>query len=181
MDHVVLVDIQVVDVKGAILKSNQFSEQQVRQNLLRILNSSPLCSIATVTPEGQAHINTAFFSYSEGLELYFWSHPHSLHCRNLLTNSSMAMTVFSTQQPWIGPGKGVQLFGIGALTSDSAAEEAERSYRERFEDYGKWKASVTENDLARQYRFYRFEVAAIKILDEKNWGDLWVRASVSRH
>ena len=180
MDHFTFIDIHAVDVKGASLDSNEFSEEQVRQNFLRILDSSRLCSIATVTPEGRAHINTAFFSYSEKLELYFWSHPESLHCRNLLNNASMAMTVFSTQQPWIGPGQGIQLFGTGEATSGSAAEEAERSYRRRFEDYENWKATLKEDDLARQYRFYRFDVAAVKILDEKNWGDVWVRASVLR-
>jgi uncharacterized protein YhbP (UPF0306 family) len=180
MAHFTFIDIQVVDVKGASVNANAFSEEQVRQNFLRILDSSRLCSIATVTPEGHAHINTAFFSYCEQLHVYFWSHPESLHCRNLLNNPSMAMTIFSTEQPWIGPGQGTQLFGTGEVTSDSAAEKAERSYRRRFADYENWKAALHQDDLARQYRFYRFEVAAVKILDEKNWGDVWVRVSIMK-
>jgi uncharacterized protein YhbP (UPF0306 family) len=180
MDPFTLIDIHAVDVTGANLDSNEFSEEQVRQNALRILDGSPLCSIATVTPEGRAHINTAYFSYSKRLELYFWSHPGSLHCRNLLNNASMAVTIFSTQQPWGSAGQAVQLFGTCEATSGSAADEAERSYCKRFEGYENWKATLEDDDLARQYRFYRFDVAAAKILDEKNWGDLWVRVSVLR-
>jgi len=90
----------------------------------------------------------------------------------------MAMTVFSTEQPWIGPGQGIQLFGTAEATLGSAAEKAESSYGRRFEDYKNWKAALSENDPARQYHFYRFDVSSVKILDEKNWGDVWVRASV---
>ncbi|RJF95546.1 pyridoxamine 5'-phosphate oxidase family protein [Noviherbaspirillum saxi] len=177
MDPFRFIDIHAVDATGANLDGNEFSEEQVRQSALRILDSSPLCSIATVTAQGRAHINTAYFSYSEKLELYFWSHPQSLHCRSLSNNASMAVTVFSTQQPWGSPGQGVQLFGTCEATSESAAGEAERSYRMRFEGYENWKATLKDDDLARQYRF---DVAAIRILDEKNWGDVWVRASVLR-
>jgi uncharacterized protein YhbP (UPF0306 family) len=180
MEHFTFIDIDVVDVIGTRVNRNVLLEQEVRRNFLRILESSRLCSIATVTPEGRAHINTAFFSYSEQLELYFWSHPESLHCRNLLSNSSMAMAVFSTEQPWIGPGEGIQLFGTGKMTSNSTAEEAERSYRRRFPDYENWKGALQPDDLAHQYRFYRFEVDTVKILDEKNWDDVWVRATVLR-
>jgi uncharacterized protein YhbP (UPF0306 family) len=178
MDHFVFTNIEAVDVMGACVDDKKFSEEQVRENVFQLLHSSLLCSIATVTPEGRAHINTAFFSYSEKLKLYFWSHPESLHCRNLLHNKSMAMTVFSTEQPWVGPGQGIQLFGTAEATSGSAADEAERSYGRRFEYYKNWKAALSENDPARQYHFYRFDVSSVKILDEKNWGDVWVRASV---
>lgn len=138
--------------------------------------------MATVTPEGVAHINTAYFSYSDKLELYFWSHPESLHCRNLRNNGSMAMTIFSTLQPWSSPGQGVQLFGTCETISGSSADEAERSYGGRFEGYDDWKATLKSDNLGRQYRFYRFNVAAVKILDEKSLGDgVFVRASIRRH
>lgn len=71
--------IQAMDVRGTSLDGKAVSEEQVRQSGLPILESNVLCSIATVTPEGRAHINTAYFSYSDKLELYFLSHPGSLH------------------------------------------------------------------------------------------------------
>jgi uncharacterized protein YhbP (UPF0306 family) len=174
-------EIRAADVRGRDLDGERFSEERIRQAVLRILDDNVLCSIATVTPEGRAHINTAYFSYSEGLDLYFLSHPDSLHCRNLASNPSLAMTVFSSGQRWTDPGRGVQLFGTGEETSGSSAQEAERWYRRRFPAYESWKASLEDDDLARQYRFYRFAVATVKVLDEAELGDaVFARASVVR-
>src|SRR6058998_4250130 len=77
-----------------------FSDKQVRSSLFRILRNNVLCSMATVTPEGQAHINTAYFAYTKGLEFVFVSYPDSHHARNLQSNSSIAMTVFNSAQTW---------------------------------------------------------------------------------
>jgi hypothetical protein len=78
MGRFVLEDIHPTDVRSARLDRNEFSEERVRESLLRILDATPLCSIAMVAPGGHAHINAAYFSYSDQLELYFWSHPESL-------------------------------------------------------------------------------------------------------
>lgn len=173
--------IHAEDVAGTAIESSGPSEEQVKESVFRILEGNVLCSIATVTPEGRPHINTAYFSYSDSLELYFLSHPGSLHCRNLSSNSSMAMTVFSSAQQWTEPGQGVQLFGTCEQIVGSSVEEAERSYARRFQAYTSWKAILKHEDLARQYRFYRFGVTAVKILDEKNLGDaVFVRAAVVR-
>lgn len=181
MNSFALKDIQATDVRGKTLDSKRFSEERVRQSVLSIFDNNVLFSISTVTPEGRAHINTAYFSYSGKLELYFLSHPGSLHCRNLLRNPSMAVTIFSSLQKWTDPGQGVQLFGTCEETSGSSAEEAERSYAKRFPAYQTWKVTLKDEDLARQYRFFRFDVAQIKLLDEKNLGDaVFVRASVLR-
>ena len=175
-----LKDIQPTDVTGTTL-NNELSEEHVRQSVLSILGANVLFSISTVTPKGRAHINTAYFSYSDTLELYFLSHPGSLHCRNLSRNASMAVTIFSSVQQWTDPGQGLQLFGACAVTSGASVEEAERAYRRRFPAYQNWKASLKNEDLAREYRFYRFDVASIKILDERNLGDaVFVSASVLR-
>lgn len=174
-------NIQATDVRGALLADHGPPEERVRQIAFAILEQNVLCSMATVTPDGRAHINTAYFSHSENLEIYFLSHPGSLHCRSLSSNPFMAMTVFCSAQRWTDPGQGMQLFGTCGEASGSAAKEAERWYRRRFEAYENWKAALKSDDRAREYRFYRFEVAAVKILDEKSFGDaVFIRASVIR-
>jgi len=181
MSRCAFTGIEAVDVTGAALDVTGVSEERLRQSVLPVLESTLLCSMATVTPDGRAHINTAYFSYSDELELYFLSHPSSLHCRNLLSNPSMAMTVFSSMQRWTDPGQGVQLFGTCEQAAGSLAEEAERSYRTRFPAYDDWKAALEDDNLGRQYRFYRFDVTSVKALDERNLGDaVFVRAEVPR-
>jgi uncharacterized protein YhbP (UPF0306 family) len=176
-----LENIQAVDVRGERVGSEDLREEKVRQSVVSILGNNILCSIATVTADDRPHINVAYFSYTDRFEIFFLSHPGALHCRNLSSNPSMGMTVFSSVQQWTDPGRGVQLFGTCQETSGSSSDEAERSYQDRFPAYKKWKTTLRNNDLARQYRFYRFDVTSVKILDEKNLGDaVFVRASIIR-
>jgi uncharacterized protein YhbP (UPF0306 family) len=173
--------IHAQDVAGRAIELSTALEERVSESIFRVLEGSELCSIATVTPEGHPHINTAYFSYSPDLELYFVSHPSSQHSRNLSGHPSMAMAVFSSAQQWTEPDLGLQLFGSCEEARGPAARQAEKSYARRFQAYTSWKAMLKNDDLARQYRFYRFGVTAVKILDEKNLGDaVLVLASVAR-
>jgi uncharacterized protein YhbP (UPF0306 family) len=159
----------------------RFSEDRVRQSALSILNSNTVCSIATVTPEGIPHINAAYFSYSVAYELFFLSHPNSVHCENIRQNPSMAVSVFPSSPAWGEPSVGIQLFGSAAVPSGADAETAERSYRMRFPNFVKWQAVSDKPEVARQFQLYRFQVESLKMHDERNLGDsIWVSASVIR-
>lgn len=137
--------------------------------------------MATVTPEGRAHVNTAYFAWSEELELDFLSHPRSLHCRNVAANPAMAMAVFSSEQKWGRSDRGLQLFGRCAPASGARAAEAQRRYGRRFRDFARWWAELDEDDPAREYRFYRFTVGKLKVFDERALGGaVFVSASVIR-
>jgi len=87
--------------------ATQLSDEHIRQVVFDILKANTLCSIATVTPDGRAHVNIAYFCYSDELELYFLSHPRSLHCRNLSMNPSMAAAIFSSSQQWAAADAGL--------------------------------------------------------------------------
>jgi uncharacterized protein YhbP (UPF0306 family) len=181
MGEFAIEDFSVTDVAGRPLESAAISRERIHGRVLGLLEASSLCSIATVTPEGTAHANTAFFAYSDALEIFFLSHPMSQHCRHLRSNASVALTVFSTEQRWADPGRGVQLFGTAEEVSGAAAREAERWYATRFPAYDAWRSSVAERDLAREYRFYRIAVSTVKILDEQAVGDgMVVRATIVR-
>ena len=81
--------------------------EQVRSVVLHILEDNLLCSVATVAPEGRAHVNTAYFCHSDELEFFFLSHPTAVHSLNVSRNASMAMAVFSSSQQWVGPDRGI--------------------------------------------------------------------------
>ena len=163
------------------LVSKGFSEERVRSSLFRLLKENVLCSIATVTEDQRAHINTAYFCYSDELELYFLSDPGSLHCQNLSSNSSMAMAIFPSSQQWGGPDRGVQLFGTCTQASGPQATKAQRLYVERFPAYLKWSAGLNEDDVGRGLQFYQFLVSRVKVLDESEFGEaVFVIADVRR-
>ena len=174
-------NIVALDPGGAPVATGQISERRVQRSIFRILKENVLCSMATVTSGKRAHINTAYFCYSEELELYFLSHRDSLHCQNLLTNSSMAMTIFSSLQKWGQPDRGVQLFGTCREAGGIQARKAEKLYSVRFPLYAEWKAHLKRGDMGEEYRFFRFLVGKLKLLDEKEFGaGVFVTASVRR-
>src|SRR5467141_3479905 len=151
------------------------SERRIRATVMRILAETKLCSIATVARGSRAHINTAFFAYSPNLELYFLSDPGSLHCRNLLANPTMAMTVFDSNQRWENPGRGIQLFGTSHRTRDREADRAEVTYGTRFPAFTRWMRDVTpaeRRQAARlhSYALFQFMPNRVKILDEAEFG-----------
>jgi uncharacterized protein YhbP (UPF0306 family) len=176
-----ITNIQARGAAGERIAIKRLTGRQVRQSILRILEANVLCSIATVTARRLAHINTAYFCFSDDLALYFLSHLGSLHCRNLSGNRSMGVAIFSTSQRWGGPDRGVQLFGTCARARRPRAIEAENLYGERFAAYARWKANLGRDDAARRYRFYRFLPTRLKVLDERAFGAaVFVSADVRR-
>src|SRR5881296_1644071 len=164
----------------------RFSDERIRRSISRILRENVLCSISTVAPGNQPHINSAYFCYTPDLALYFLSDPDSRHCRNLERKPSLAMTIFKSAQEWGGQDRGLQLFGACRRTRGGGAVEAERSYAARFAPYAKWMkgksaAERRQAALLRSYAFYRFLPSRIKILDEREFGGaMFVTAAVVR-
>jgi hypothetical protein len=111
MNSVRLTGVAAWNAAGEPAEVHGLSERRVRQAVFRVLKSNVLGAMATVAPDGRAHIHTCYFSYTQALELFFLSHPRSQHCRNLLANPSTAVAVFSSSQQWTGPDRGLQLFG----------------------------------------------------------------------
>lgn len=181
MEDTNLVIVATINPAGNPAVNGRPTAEDVRSSLFKILDENMLCSMSTVTSDYQAYVNTAYFSYSENLELYFISHPESRHCQNLETNPSMAMSVFSSSQPWGSPDQGLQLFGTCNLARDAIAIKALNSYVRRFPTYTGWQRRLRQDDPGKNYRLYRFLVDRVKVFDEQAWGELhFVLATVSR-
>jgi len=181
MQRLRLTEISCSDPAGTPVIGPRVTEQRLRRSVFRILRANVLCSIASVTADNRAHINTAYFCYSDALELYFFSHPGALHGRNLSQNPSLAITVFSSGQEWGGSDAGVQLFGNSDQAKGSLAKLANRLYGQRFPAFVKWRASWKKGDVAQAYRFYRFLTEMVKVLDEREFGaGVFVAAHVRR-
>jgi hypothetical protein len=130
-----------------------------------LLEASPLCAIATVDRRGTPHVNTAYFAWSDELELVWLSDPEATHSRNLRTDGAAAIAVYDSHQTWGRPDRGIQLFGAAREVDDG---DAESLYRRRFPyDAG-------------GYRFYRFVPDSVKLFDERALGGgIFVTASVA--
>jgi len=170
---------------GMTLLSVGFSGTRVYDSVARILASNPLCSMATLGEKEAVHINTAFFCFSDDLDLYFLSDPGSAHCQNIRRSPRMAIAVFDSHQVWGSPHQGLQLFGSCVSAKGKAEALARELYTRRFPLFAKFADRPSVADRAGSsfllLRFYAFVPTAVKILDEEEFGDeVFVTAEVVR-
>jgi uncharacterized protein YhbP (UPF0306 family) len=127
-----------------------------------LLDASTLFALATVAPDGRAHVNTAYFAWAPTLELVWLSHPDAVHSQNIRASGSAAAAVYDSRQSWGKPDRGIQLFGSAAAVGDADANDAAAVYADRFSDY-------RAEDLG-AYRFYVLRPQRVKLFDERELG-----------
>ena len=156
-----------------------YPTERLYDRVIRILEDNNLCSMATNGEKERVHINTAFFCFSDQLDLHFLSDPASIHCRNLSRSPHMAMTVFDSHQRWGAAHRGLQLFGHCTIATGPAENAAHELYSRRF-PYAEFLSSLSpEKRQAFSLRFYSFTPATVKILDEEEFGEeVFVTAEV---
>jgi uncharacterized protein YhbP (UPF0306 family) len=138
-----------------------------------LLAASSLCAIATIAPGGRAHINTAYFAWTDDFELVWLSEPRSRHSRNLLANPTAALAVYDSAQSWGGFDRGIQLFGRARHSEGRIAERAFETYAARFPNF--------REGRQRAYALYLFRPRRLKLFDEQALGGgTFVTAAVSR-
>jgi uncharacterized protein YhbP (UPF0306 family) len=134
-----------------------------------LLDASTLCAIATVSPNGRAHVNTAYFAWSDVLELVWLSEPRAKHSANIRANPAVAIAVYDSTQRWGRQDRGIQLFG----SAGEAAADVARTYARRFPEY--------EDEELGAYRLYCFRPQRVKLFDEPALGGgVFVTARVTR-
>ena len=147
----------------AIERSNRpVAAGRIAATARRLLDAATLCAIATVAPGGRAHVNTAYFAWSPRFDLVWSSEPRARHSRNIRANRSVAVAVYSSEQRWGKPDRGIQLFGTARELDPSAAGDAEGLYAARFPDYERTEMAA--------YRFYVLRPRRLKVFDEPELG-----------
>lgn len=140
-------------------RSRRFSSERLERLARRLMDAAPLCSLATISPGGKAHINHMYFAWTRRFEVCWISDPDSRHSRNLFINPSAAVTIYDSHQIWGRPDRGIQLFGTAGVVSGSSAAEAERAYSHRFPVY--------DSTLPDAYPYYRFRTRRVKLFYER--------------
>ncbi len=140
----------------------RISAARLRSIARRLLNATALCAISTVSSDGRAHINTAYFASSAAFEIVWLSAPEARHSRNVRRQPSVALAVYDSTQKWGGFDRGIQLFGAARELSGRVARDAARLYGKRFQAYSR--------DEMGAYRFYRFRPRTLKLFHERELG-----------
>ena len=164
------------------LKSPDYPDERLHKSVFAILETVTLCSIATNGPDGAAHINAAYFCYTDGMEFYFVSDPGTKHGQNIALQPDIAVAVFDTNQSWGDALRGLQLFGECHIASAMQSATALRTHAGRFHAYGEYIKALNpfERDSS-PHKFYVFRPASLKILDEPEFGEeTFVTAEIVR-
>lgn len=143
---------------------------RVRSSLLRLLRENVLASFATVDARGRAHINTAYFAWTQDWSIVFYSYPTSRHCRNLRQRPSMAVAIFDSHQRWGRPDCGVQLFGTCGEATGLLAKSSATTYAKRFTGFESWRARDERDEGSFRLRPFLFRPRRVKLFDERNLG-----------
>ena len=157
------------------LEHPHYSHDRLSRSVTGMLESTPLCSIASICGN-DSYISTAYFAFSERLELFFLSPPTARHSRNVHDNPSVAVSVFDTHQPWDEPKRGLQIFGLCSAVTGAAQEEALELYTARFSGLRKMVRAAVDLDCGIiESKFYTVTPTALKIFDEPAFGvETWI-------
>jgi uncharacterized protein len=149
------------------------SSERIARAARRLLDASTLCAIATTSPRGRPHVNTAYFAFTNQFDVVWVSERSARHSINLRANAASAVAVYDSSQRWGGPDRGIQLFGSAREASKRSAPDAEAAYARRFPAY--------EPGQLVAYRFYVFHPTSVKLFDERSFGaGVFVTARVDR-
>jgi uncharacterized protein YhbP (UPF0306 family) len=140
-------------------RSRRWSAAHLEAVARKLMNSSPLCALATVAPGGRAYISHMYFAWTDSFDVCWISDPDSRHSRNLTTNTSAAVTIYDSRQTWGRPDRGIHLFGSAAEVVGRRAIEVERAYAKRFSSYG---------GLDDSLRLYRLRPRTMQLFDERS-------------
>jgi uncharacterized protein YhbP (UPF0306 family) len=149
------------------------SSARIAATARRLLDASTLCAIATVSPRSGAHVNTAYFAWTEAFEVVWLSDPAATHSRNLEAHPSAAIAVYDSNQVWGRADRGIQLFGAARGVAARRSSDVRDAYVRRFSAYS--------DEEAGGYRFYVLRPRRVKVFDERELGlGVFVTATVRR-
>lgn len=151
--------------------------KEMRKSISEILSRNLVLSMGTVDGE-EPHINTAFYAFTDDIELFILTPPHTRHGQNLEENSSVAVDIHESDQHWTDKKQGLQISGTAVKADDvSRAFEVYSKRCPELENIASDVEELREIDA----EFYRIEPEEIKIFDEERFEkDPWVKLEVRR-
>lgn len=112
-------------------------EQGLKGAITAYLDTHRHCALATVTPEGKAHISTVSY-VNQGLDIYFMTDPSSRKARNIECCPSIAMAVTEDYLDWDDI-RGVHLSGTAEWIKDEAGlKKAQKLFADKFPQVHKY-------------------------------------------
>jgi uncharacterized protein YhbP (UPF0306 family) len=168
-----------MDMLRSTLFDTSIDSEMFARLASRVLDDTFLCSLASVSEDGSAYCNTAYYAVTADFTLYVLSSPASQHAANWARRPSTAITVCDSRQAWGVPHRGLQLFGEAYRVADTDSGLVFPRYLATFPNVTA--LAVDANDLLAKHtlRFYKILVRRAKLVDESAIGEDPVVATIA--
>jgi uncharacterized protein YhbP (UPF0306 family) len=161
------------------LETEGFEPRRVEISVEEILEEVELCSMATCSAE-KPHAATMWFVFDGSSTLYVLTDPATRHCCQIEENSSVSLTVYSTEQKFSDRKRGLQLHGNAERIPDPESDEALELYSRKFPGATEFAESASDVEEL-ESSFYRIDLDRVKVFDEPRFGrETWIEAEFSR-
>ncbi|OGZ30295.1 MAG: hypothetical protein A2931_02010 [Candidatus Niyogibacteria bacterium RIFCSPLOWO2_01_FULL_45_48] len=109
----------------------KFTKNFLASEVLKYLAENKLMSLATSSKNGGPWASTLFFAFDKNLNILFFSRPDTRHCKNILKNPRVALTI---NQNWGGLGsiKGLQISGVARRPMKNEYKKYYAIYKKRY-------------------------------------------------
>jgi uncharacterized protein YhbP (UPF0306 family) len=160
----------MIAIKCTYTTTINHSANDINQSLNEILAANKLLSMATVTPQNNSWINTAYYAYDNFLNIYIVTYPSAQHSKNAEYNSTCAISIFDSHHE-SGP-KGSATFWRDREATSETLRDGTKIYQDRYEWLKKriTKVDAWEKDTSIT-RLYHIQITRAKIFDEKIFGE----------
>ncbi len=149
-----------------------FADADLNESIEAILSTTRLLTMATVSPDGTAHANTAYFAYDDSARLFLITDPATVHAKNLRRIPSVAATVFDSHQEFWTPLRGLQIFGTCIETPMLELPHALLCFTSRFPVFAELvKHPADFAAKAVSVKLHTLAVSRIKLFDEPHFGE----------
>ena len=150
---------------------SEYSDSKLNLSISQILHANILCAVASIK-NNESYIHTAYFCYNNILELFYISDPTTQHTMNIENNSSVAISIYDSRQPWDNSKRGIQIFGECKMASGVKLVEGTALYLKRFAGLKQW---ITHPDDfikgAINSKMFVISTNSIKLFDEETFGE----------
>jgi len=141
------------------------------ESIKRILEDNKILTLGTVH-NNRPWINSAFYVFDEGFNLYIWTDISSRHAKNIGKNNKVAISIASTKQSLGSLLQGLQMEGIAKkISEDLDLKRGAWLYAKRFPKIKKIMKNYQHfNEEIFGSALYKIVPMKIKIIDEKRFG-----------
>lgn len=146
-------------------------ESNIRNSIEGILKDN-ICAVLATVSEGGCHSNTIYYCYDDDLNIYFSSDCNTEHCRNIINNANISLSIYNSPLSYGAKHQGLQIEGVCQLISGVELMKGWKLYTKRFPIFKLKIGDITNiSKKILTIRLYKIVPSRIKVTDSERYGN----------